>query len=144
LSWIGLLIMRLVASALAGRDITLQPQGARPIEMHADQRRLIAPTPGYRTTPAAWLCGRGKGRERSGSTLTIRCDGHARIALMRGDAACGTTSLDEHVDPVQPSVIGIIGERASCCVETRCPSDAAAYCSAASGGSPRCSFARAT
>ena len=39
---IGLVIVRLVARALAGRD-HLEAGGARPIDMLADQRRLIAP-----------------------------------------------------------------------------------------------------
>ena len=96
---IGLVIVRLVARALAGRD-HLEAAGARPVDVLADQRRLVAP--GEAVDHARGL---GLAREqRAGERIGLDVDHDDVLAVLDrfdrvDDAGLGDAGrLDDHLD----------------------------------------------
>ena len=69
--------MRLVARALAGRD-HLEARGARPVDMLADQRRLIAPC---EAVDDARLLGAAR-EQRAGERVGLHIDHHDVLAVL--------------------------------------------------------------
>ena len=93
------MVVRLVARALAGRD-HLEAGGARPVDMLADQRRLIAP--GERIDDAGLL--RLAGEQRTRERVRLHIDHHDVLAVrdrlkrMADAGARNAGRLDDHLD----------------------------------------------
>ena len=109
---IGLVVVRLVARALAGRD-HLEAAGARPVDMLADQRRLIAP--GEAVDDARLLCLARK--QRTGERVGLDIDHHDvlavrdRIHRMRDAGLRHAGRLDDHFDAgTSDQRLGIVGD----------------------------------
>ena len=96
---IGLVIVRLVARALAGRD-HLEAAGARPVDVLADQRRLVAPGQAVDDAGRLGLAREQRARQRVG----LDVDHHDVLAMrdrLERVANAGLRDagrLDDHLD----------------------------------------------
>ena len=107
----GVVIVRLVARALAGGD-HLEAAGARPVDLLADQRRLIAPGQAVDHAGGLGLAREQRPGQRVGldvdhdDVLAVR-DGGERVA----DAGARNAGrLDDHLDLRQRDQrVGIVG-----------------------------------
>ena len=96
---IGPVIVRLVAGALAGRD-HLEAAGARPVDVLADQRRLVAPGEAVDHAGGLGLAGEQGARQRVGLDVDHDDVLAVRDRLERvDDAGLGDAGrLDDHLD----------------------------------------------
>ena len=90
---------RVIARAFAGRD-HLETAGARPIDMLADQRRLVAPGKTVDHAGRARL----RGEQRTGHHVGLDVDHHDMLAVLDDlqrmrNAGLGIAGrLDDHLD----------------------------------------------